>query len=713
MVSNLATPLIALDAVALDIETTGLDPTTARVVEIGAIRPSTNSAQPTASFRRLVRPDEAIPASATAIHGIDDYTVAKAMGFDEIWPAFSDFIGSSVVIGHMIGFDLAVLAQECERAEISLRTMKAIDTNLLARIALPGLADYSLDNLARRLDIAIERRHSALSDAATAAAIFHALIPILREKNIRTLGEALRACQALAPELDRQRQAGWTDVTAQLIASPEKNQGRTDPFPYRHRVSGIMHTPPVSVSEDIPLADAIILMTMDKISSLYVHPPGTDPTQLFSADANIITERDALRAFTAYGTAAWTMPIKQLARGPLVCVSPDDFVYRAIGRMDRLRIRHLAVADKDGMIVGALSARDLLRLRAREAISLGDEIDYATNVQELGSAWAKLPAVANSLLAEGVSGRDIAAVISQELAAMTRRAAIIAEAHMQDEGYALPPCDYAVAVLGSAARGESLLALDQDNAIVFAEGMPGGTEDRWFQKLGEYLTLILHETGVPYCKGGIMARNAQWRGSLETWEERVASWIASSRTENLLSVDIFFDMLGVHGDLQLAEIPWRRGFDAAQGNALFAKLLAEAAGEVEPGLNFVGGFKTSEGRIDLKKTGLFAIVTAARVLAICHHVMERSTPARLAGLKAKLPNAATDLDALDDAQETFLDLIAAQQLADISQGVPPTNRIAVNLLTKRNRRRLHDALRAVSHLEELVADLLFDNKQIG
>ena len=61
---------------------------------------------------------------------------------------------------------------------------------------------------------------------------------------------------------------------------------------------------------------------------------------------------------------------------------------------------------------------------------------------------------------------------------------------------------------------------------------------------------------------------------------------------------------------------WRDGFDAARGEAGFAKLLAETAGSVEAALGFFGNLKTDRGRIDLKKAGLFGIVTAARALAI-------------------------------------------------------------------------------------------------
>ena len=131
-----------------------------------------------------------------------------------------------------------------------------------------------------------------------------------------------------------------------------------------------------------------------------------------------------------------------------------------------------------------------------------------------------------------------------------------------------------------------------------------------------------------------MAKNPQWRGSVATWRDRVGDWIRHSDPAALLSVDIFFDMRPVHGDGQLCTTLWREAFDAAHGEIGFAKLLAEAAGGVESGLGIFRRFRTSQGRIDLKKTGLFGIVTTARVLALCHHVVERSTLARLDGIKA-------------------------------------------------------------------------------
>jgi len=284
---------------------------------------------------------------------------------------------------------------------------------------------------------------------------------------------------------------------------------------------------------------------------------------------------------------------------------------------------------------------------------------------------------------------------------------VLAERKMLVDGHGPPPQPYAMIVLGSAGRGESLLATDQDNALIFADGVPGGADDRWFALLGEHVSRILHEAAVPYCKGGVMAKNAEWRGSVATWRERIDHWISRSNPRDLLNVDIFFDLRCVHGDTPMAVALWRGAFDAAKGRADFAKLLVEAAGAVQPALGWFGRFLTEHGRLDLKKSGLFGIVSAARALAIRYHVVELSTPARLDGVKAALPSAEIELDMLKDAHGVFIDMILAQQLDDIERGVAATNTVAVDRLTGRQRTRLRVALDAVAHLNDQVRDLLF------
>jgi DNA polymerase-3 subunit epsilon/CBS domain-containing protein len=705
-IGSSATPLLALDAVAIDTETTGLDARRARIVEIALVPIVGGRLDTEGAHRRLLRPDVAIPAEATRIHGIDAAAVAEARRFAECWSELAGLLGDRIVVGHSVGFDIAVLERECARAGLAWKRPRTLDTRLLAEIIAPNLAGYSLDNLAAWLGVGAGGRHSALGDATAAGRVFLALLPRLRDSGIRTLAEAERACSALTDALERQRRAGWAEPTNDTgRLEPARATARLDSYPYRHRVRDVMSAPAKFAPSDAPLAEALGRMAGERVSSLFVRFDAGDAPPL-PADVGIVTERDVMRMLARSGAEALAAPSGAAATRPLVAVPADALAFLAMARMNRLRIRHLGVTDEVGRIVGALSARDLLRLRAEDSLELGDAIEEAADVHALGQAWAKLPSVAASLLAEGLSGLEIAALISHQVRALTGRAAALAEHRLAEEGFGPPPCPYALAVLGSAGRGESLLAMDQDNALIASDSDDPAAADRWFAALGTHVADILHAVGVPYCKGGVMARNRQWRGTVSEWRQRVGHWIGRSKPSDLLSVDIFFDLRGVHGDTGLADRVWREAFDAAKGQAAFAKLLAESAGTAERALGLFGGFRTDQGRLDLKKSGLFALVTSARSLAIRHHVVERSTPARIAGIKA-LGRGEQDLDALAEAQRVFLDLLVAQQIEDMRSGIPPTNAIAVKRLERRDRERLRAALKAVAHCDELTRDLLF------
>jgi DNA polymerase-3 subunit epsilon/CBS domain-containing protein len=703
-----ATPLLALDAVALDTETTSLDPRAARIVEIGAVRLSSGRLSEDETFRSLVNPQVPIPPVSTEVHGIDDARVQAAPDFAKIWPQVSDYIGGSVVIGHSIGYDLAILANETLRAGLDFSRPRTLDVRLLAQIVEPSLAGYSLDSLAAWLGVKAGDRHSALGDALTAARIFVALVPKLREGNIRTLAEAEAACTKLTTALEEQHRAGWIEpVLSPSRADAERVLARLDSYPYRHRVRELMSSPPIFVASDTPLETALKLMTDGRISSLFVAPPGKQPeaAPFLGVECGVVTERDLLRAIRNEMAGAFSRPVGSFASRPLASVPADAFVYRAIGRMDRLRIRHLGVVDESGFVAGALTARDLLRLRARDAVTLGDEIDEAADVHELGQAWSTLPAVARGLLDEGIEARDVSAIVSRELGALTRRAGQIAERRMREAGKGDPPVPYALLVLGSAGRGESLLAMDQDNAIIFERGDPDGLEDRWFAELGTHVADILHEVGVPYCAGGIMAKNAQWRGSAAVWRERVAHWIGRSNPEDLLAVDIFFDFRAVHGDGALAAALWRDAYRLAQGESGFAKVLAESGGNFEPPLGWFG-IRTENGRVDLKRGGLFVIVSVARVLAIYFGIAEHSTKARIENVRALGLGSESDLNAMIETQRVILSAILDQQLADIAAGRPPSNKVEVKRLARGDQAKLKDALTSIKHANEMLRDLL-------
>ena len=666
-----AVPLASLEAVALDTETTGLHPGTDRIVQIGAVALHGSAIETVDVFERMVDPGMPIPPSSSAIHGITDDDVRSAGSAREALPALTLWIGQRLVIGWSIGFDLAMLKAEHVRCDTPWNPYRSLCVRQLTALLAPGLPDPSLDATARWLGIGIEGRHEAVGDARAAAQIYTALVPRLAEQGIVTLAQAERACLALTAQIEEEARAGWHPVIAEsrLRTADPKTFSRIDSFPFRHRVRDIMSTPPAVVDPDMRLADALRLVVGRKISSVFVAFES-------DGDTGILTERDIVRAIDSLGPGALNKPVGRFAARPLVTVQDSEFIYRANTLLTINRYRHLGVVSANGVLVGAVSARDLLKQRAGEAILFAGEIDRAQAAVDLGRVWANLTRIVGALAAEEVDARDIASVISRELRALTRRAAELAENAMASDGIGPPPVPYALMVLGSGGRGESLLTMDQDNAIAYACGDPDGQEDRWFAELGSRLADILDSAGVSYCKGGVMARNPQWRMNLDRWRTTIDEWIGRSLPEDVLNCDIFFDGVTVHGDAGMGDGLYREALERAAGARSFRFALRAKAADFSSPIGMFGRLRLQQGRLDAKRHGLLPIFSTARILAMENRLEDRSTAARLQAARSRVGADPGAIDDLLEAHRILLDEILAQQLRDIGRGIVHGNSVA-------------------------------------
>ena len=691
-----ATPLIALDAVVMDTETTGLDARKARIIQIGAVKVVQGRIAEDASFDRLINPQEPIPKSTTAVHGITDDMVSAAPPFALHAADMESFFNGALLIGHTISYDIDMLKREYALAGRSWPRWRTLDVRMLARLAAPSLADHGLDRLCEWLGIENRKRHSALGDARATAEVFIALLPLLRARGIRTLGEAEKAGVELA-EKDARAGGGLIHASPASADDADRTLVRIDSFPYRHRVRDLMSAPPAIVTGDTPLSEVMRQLLEKRISSVLV--------DLSTGAAGILTERDLLRALHQDGASAFTSPVERHASTPLQSVADDAFVYQAIGRIERLGLRHLAVRGGEGALVGVVTTRNLLRNRSTTAIVIGDEIEAAQDAVALAAAWSKLPVMARGLLSEAVDALTICAVISSEIRNITARAAQLAERRMLGDGTGPPPVPYAIMVLGSGGRGESQLAADQDNAIVYADGGDAGQAEAYFEELGTIMCGILDAAGIVFCKGGVMAKNRAWRMSTSDWLRTVDGWISRHRPEDLLNVDIFFDAVAVHGDSSLASAIWQHAYERAHRTIDFQKLLTEVTRRREQPFTLLGNFRLDgKGRIDLKKVGLMPIFSSARVLSIRHDARHRSTPDRLQAVAAKGAASADIVQQIIEAQRTLLEAVLVQQLADLDAGTPLSTLVEPKPMDKARRAGLKRALAAADEAIGLVAE---------
>jgi DNA polymerase III epsilon subunit-like protein len=177
---------------AIDVETTGLDPRRDDIVSIAAIPFVHGRAEP--GYVTLVDPGRPIPAASTAIHGIDDAQVAGAPSLAEVLPRVDAMCAGRVVVGHDIAFDLAMLSRARRRYGRERMTTVALDTHRLAVALHPAWRRRAeLETVAAHLGIPVVGRHTADGDARLSGVILVTLLPQLRRRGVRTVADLVWA----------------------------------------------------------------------------------------------------------------------------------------------------------------------------------------------------------------------------------------------------------------------------------------------------------------------------------------------------------------------------------------------------------------------------------------------------------------------------------------------------------------------------------------
>lgn len=194
--------------IALDLETTGVDPHRDAIIEVGAVK--FRGEQVLEEFSGLVNPGRPLPAEIVALTGITDEELAGAPPLQAVLRGLDRFVGDRTVVGHSVDFDLGFLQRWS-----ALAPNRRLDTFKLATILAPDARRYSLGELAALLGFPPPVSHRALDDARTTHRLFLALFE--------------RACAlptSLLEELVRQgERVGWPQTEFFRQALREAAQG--------------------------------------------------------------------------------------------------------------------------------------------------------------------------------------------------------------------------------------------------------------------------------------------------------------------------------------------------------------------------------------------------------------------------------------------------------------------------------------------------------
>lgn len=147
--------------IALDLETTGLDPKKNKIIEIAAVHVKDGAVKE--RYQTLLNPGWRLPEKITELTGITEEELLDAPAIGEKLGEFLEFTQNRVIVGHSVSFDYSFLKRAAVNQGLIFEA-KAIDTLKIARKYLADLPSRNLHALC--LHYGIEHHaHRALADA--------------------------------------------------------------------------------------------------------------------------------------------------------------------------------------------------------------------------------------------------------------------------------------------------------------------------------------------------------------------------------------------------------------------------------------------------------------------------------------------------------------------------------------------------------------------
>ncbi len=168
----------ALEFVALDLETTGLDPKKDVILSIGFIKLHGMLIDLSSAQHHLLCPNREIPERSAVIHCITDDQAAEGKHIEDVLPQLLQQLSGRVMIAHYARVEMKFLDRACRQLYGGPFLIPVVDTQRIAKRALERriqeirFHDLRLAECRRRHGLPHYRMHNALSDALAAAELF-------------------------------------------------------------------------------------------------------------------------------------------------------------------------------------------------------------------------------------------------------------------------------------------------------------------------------------------------------------------------------------------------------------------------------------------------------------------------------------------------------------------------------------------------------------
>lgn len=159
--------------IALDLETTGLNPKRDKMIEIGAVR--VEDGAETGRFHTMLNPRRELEERITELTGIRGDMLENAPDIVDILEEFLAFCGELPLLGHRIIFDYSFVKRAAVNQGLAFEK-NGMDTLTLCRRFMPAEERKRLGAACAFYGLAQESAHRALGDALDAHRLYQKLV---------------------------------------------------------------------------------------------------------------------------------------------------------------------------------------------------------------------------------------------------------------------------------------------------------------------------------------------------------------------------------------------------------------------------------------------------------------------------------------------------------------------------------------------------------
>lgn len=450
----------------------------------------------------------------------------------------------------------------------------------------------------------------------------------------------------------------------------------------------------IGADPDSTVFEAGTLMTQKNVSSLLI----VKDRKLLG----ILTDKDLRRRLISERLGYDTAVSEIMSKNPWT-VSVDSLLFNALEIMCRRNIHHLPVTDRQGLLAGMITTTDLIHNMQTDPVNLVSDIHRQRTVEGLIAVSHRMRELVIYISEMKLPAYMASRIVTTITDALTHR---LIELNIEEKGE--PPCLFSWMAFGSQARVEQALNADQDNALLI-EIEPKDGVGAYFEQLANYVCDGLNACGIPYCPGGIMAKNEDHRLSLKGWSRLFGRLLESPTPDAVMHASIYFDARCIYGSHSLFNGLRQDTLAMTRRNDLFLYHLAANAIMVTAPLNFFKNLILDKGRksgggLDIKARGLLLISDMVKVYSLDAGISEVNTRERLMTLMKNEgqygPIDSGDCQNLLDAFDFLAQQRWEQQQTDLKNYKPTVNVLHPDKISVLQRQQLKDVFAVINNSQQ-------------